>query len=124
MKCCGLRMRSSAADCVTGLVVGRRDPEGALREQGPRGPGRFMRCATHAGDTRPTSRRVPSGSRVLRTRTGGVVVLLAIASVVFAGGDRIDVRGDAIVSGDVVRVRDVANLEGNAAAALGDVVLG
>jgi flagella basal body P-ring formation protein FlgA len=50
-------------------------------------------------------------------------LLLTIASVGFAAGDRIDVRADAIVSGDVVRLRDVANLDGNAAGALGDVVL-
>jgi flagella basal body P-ring formation protein FlgA len=50
-------------------------------------------------------------------------VLLTIASIVLAGGDRIDVRADAIVAGEVVRLRDVANLEGDSAAALGDVVL-
>jgi flagella basal body P-ring formation protein FlgA len=43
--------------------------------------------------------------------------------LVFAAGDRIDVRADAIVSGDVVRLRDVANLDGGAAVGLGDVVL-
>ena len=60
-------------------------------------------------------------ARVPWTRVG---LLLAFASVVCAaGGDRIDVRSDAIVSADVVRLRDVANLDGDAASALGDVVL-
>lgn len=52
-----------------------------------------------------------------------VATLLALGSLVVAAGDRIDVRPDATVAGEVVRLRDVANLEGNAASALGDVVL-
>jgi flagella basal body P-ring formation protein FlgA len=50
--------------------------------------------------------------------------VLFLGTVAFAAGDRVDVRADSVVAGDVVRLRDVASLDGGAASGLGDVVLG